>query len=106
MGSFGATEGSRTSVSGTASSLVGSSGFVNDQRPGEKNLLLQEEVSALLQKNILEEVSLLLGWGFYSRLFLVTKKNGQMRPVLDLSILNQYLVVPHFKMGTNTSIRT
>jgi hypothetical protein len=29
-----------------------------------------------------------------------------MRPVLDLSILNQYLVVPHFKMETNRSIRT
>jgi hypothetical protein len=29
-----------------------------------------------------------------------------MRPVLDLSILNQYLVVPHFKMETNKSIKT
>ncbi|XP_048756253.1 uncharacterized protein LOC125667016 [Ostrea edulis] len=29
-----------------------------------------------------------------------------MRPVLDLSFLNQYLVIPHFKMETNRSIRT
>ncbi|VDI56241.1 Hypothetical predicted protein [Mytilus galloprovincialis] len=29
-----------------------------------------------------------------------------MRPVLDLSVLNQYLVVPHFKMETNRSIRS
>jgi hypothetical protein len=28
-----------------------------------------------------------------------------MRPVIDLSILNTYLVVPHFKMETNRSIR-
>jgi hypothetical protein len=28
-----------------------------------------------------------------------------MRPVIDLSILNTYLVVPHFKMETNKSIR-
>jgi hypothetical protein len=70
-------------------------------RDPEKYLLLQEEVSPLLQNNVLEEVSYPLGWGFYSRLFLVPKKNGKMRPVLDLSILNQYLVVPHFKMETN-----
>jgi hypothetical protein len=37
--------------------------------------------------------------GFYSRLFLVPKKTGGMRPVIDLSILNSYLSVPHFKMG-------
>jgi hypothetical protein len=43
--------------------------------------------------------------GFYSRLFIVPKKTGGMRPVIDLSILNTYLVVPHFKMETNRSIR-
>jgi hypothetical protein len=43
--------------------------------------------------------------GFYSRLFLVPKKTGGMRPVIDLSILNTYLVVPHFKMETNRSNR-
>jgi hypothetical protein len=36
---------------------------------------------------------------------LVPKKKGGMRPVIDLSILNTYLVVPHFKMETNRSIR-
>jgi hypothetical protein len=33
------------------------------------------------------------------------QENGGMRPVIDLSILNTYLVVPHFKMETNRSIR-
>jgi hypothetical protein len=28
-----------------------------------------------------------------------------MRPVIDLSVLNQYLMVPHLKMETNRSIR-
>jgi hypothetical protein len=72
--------GSRTSVL-VSTPLFGSSGFVNDQRPGEKSLL---------QKNVLEEVSLPLGC-FFSRLFLVPKKNGQMRPVLELSVLSQCL---------------
>ena len=43
--------------------------------------------------------------GFYSRLFLVPKKTGGMRPVIDVSILNSYLIVPHFTMETNRSIR-
>jgi hypothetical protein len=67
---------------------------------------LSEEVSVLLQKAAIEQVpTFSLGPGFYSRLFLVPKKKGGMRPVIDLSILNTYLVVPHFKMETNRSIR-
>ncbi|CAG2227401.1 unnamed protein product [Mytilus edulis] len=33
------------------------------------------------------------------------QKTGGMRPVIDLSILNKFLIVPHFKMETNRSIR-
>ena len=71
-----------------------------------KHLRLSEEVSVLLQKAAIEQVpTSSLGPGFYSRLFLVPQKKGGMRPVIDLSILNTYLVVPHFKMVTNRSIR-
>ena len=67
-----------------------------------KHLRLSEEVSVLLQKAAIEQVpTSSLGPGFYSRLFLVPKKKGGMRPVIDLSILNTYLVIPHFKMETN-----
>jgi hypothetical protein len=42
-----------------------------------------------LQKAAIEQVpTSSLGPGFYSRLFLVPKKKGGMRPVIDLSILN------------------
>ena len=44
--------------------------------------------------------------GFYSHLFLVPKKTGGRRPVIDLSILNTFLLVSHFKMETNRSIRS
>ena len=68
--------------------------------------LLSEEVSTLLQKEAIEIVpSQSQDLGFYSRLFLVPKKTGGMRPVIDLSILNTFLIVPHFKMETNRSIR-
>jgi hypothetical protein len=74
-------------------------------RDPDRNLLLQEEVHTLLQKGAVEFVNPPLTPGFYSRLFLVPKKNGKMRPVIDLSVLNQHLIVPHFKMETNRSIR-
>ena len=44
--------------------------------------------------------------GFYSRLFLVPKKTGDLRPVIDLYTLNRHMVVPHFKMETQGSVRS
>ena len=44
--------------------------------------------------------------GFYSRLFMVPKKGtNKWRPVIDLSALNRYASVPHFKMETSEVIR-
>ena len=43
--------------------------------------------------------------GFYSRLFFVPKKSGGVRPVIDLSTLNAFLIVPKFKMESVHSIR-
>lgn len=43
--------------------------------------------------------------GFYSRLFLVPKKDGRWRPIIDLSCLNQFLDNRSFKMETPGSIR-
>jgi hypothetical protein len=75
-------------------------------RDPDRNLLRQEEVHTLLQKGAVKLVNPLLAAGVYSRLFLVPKKNGKMRPVIDLSVLNQHLIVLHFKMETTRSIRS
>ena len=37
---------------------------------------------------------------FYSRLFLVPEPGNKWRPVIDLSVLDKFLLVPNFKMGT------
>ena len=41
---------------------------------------------------------------FFSRVFVVPKKDGPMRLVLDLSVLNKMLIVPTFKMETVSRI--
>ena len=41
---------------------------------------------------------------FFSHLFVVAKGEDKVRPIIDLSILNKYLVVPSFKMETALKI--
>ena len=42
--------------------------------------------------------------GFYSRLFVVWKTSGSWRPVIDLSTLNLFVDVSHFRMETIQSV--
>ena len=42
--------------------------------------------------------------GYNSRLFLVPKPDGSFRPIIDLKKLNQFIIVPSFKMETLFSI--
>ena len=44
--------------------------------------------------------------GFYSHLFLVPKKGGSMRPVIDLSSLNKFIVNKHFQMENLSCLKT
>ena len=66
----------------------------------------QQAIDALLMKGAIERVTNVTSLGFYSRLFLVLKKTGDLRPVIDLSTLNRHMVVPHFKMETQGSVRS
>jgi mRNA-degrading endonuclease HigB of HigAB toxin-antitoxin module len=67
--------------------------------------ILEKEVSSLLKKNAIETVPKSF-WkkGFYSTLFLVTKKTGDLRPVINLKPLNRYLKKQHFKMDTLSKV--
>ena len=38
------------------------------------------------------------GPSFFSRMFVVPKKSGGVRPIIDLKILNQYMKPNQFKM--------
>ena len=43
--------------------------------------------------------------GFFSNIFLVPKKDGRMRPVINLKALNQYVQPQHFKMEGMQNLR-
>ena len=66
---------------------------------------LADQIRSLVDKGALEVVHNVDSKGFYSRMFLVPKKSGGWRPIIDLSVLNTYLVPIKFKMETNANIR-
>ena len=70
-----------------------------------RDTLLEEQFHILLSKGAIEEVLGPPSPGFYSRLFLVPKPNGTWRPVIDLSLLNDFIYIPTFKMDTPQLIR-
>ena len=62
----------------------------------EENLL-QEEIQSMMAKNAIEETSP-KGHGFLSTVFLVPKKDGDQRPVINIKGLNKFVHTEHFKM--------
>ena len=69
--------------------------------------MIDSEILDLLSKNAIEEIPLstpIKGW--MSNMFLVPKKNGGWRPILNLKRLNaNYLSAPHFRMDTVSDVR-
>ena len=63
----------------------------------EQNQLIVEEVQELLCKGAIKEMQNSRS-GFYSNLFLVPKKDGGQRPVINLKALNNFVQTQHFKM--------
>ncbi len=64
-------------------------------------LVMEQEVKALLEKRAIEYVPHSnRETGFYSRYFIVPKKDGGLRPILDLRVLNDSVMQLKFKMLT------
>ena len=68
-----------------------------------KGVVLGEVTQALIAKGAVE-LAPLPSPGFYSHLFLVWKTSGSWRPVIDLSTLNLFVDVSHFRMETIQSV--
>ena len=67
-----------------------------------KGLALVAAVKDLLSKGAIEPSS--PGPGFYSRLFVTPKVTSGWRPVIDLSCLNRFILLSHFRMETAQSV--
>ncbi len=75
------------------------------ENSASKASVLQQELSSLLQKGAIEEVPQSeVERGFFSRYFLVPKRDGGLRPILDLRRLNLSLYKGKFKMLTMRTI--
>ena len=66
---------------------------------------IREEIENLLNKRAVERVQNPGTLGFYSRTFLVPKKNRKLRLIIDLSLLNRFIKKQSFKMETVKSVR-
>ncbi|CAM4555428.1 unnamed protein product [Leuciscus chuanchicus] len=67
----------------------------------EQVLVMEQEVNTLLEKGAIEYVPPSnRETGFYSRYFIVPKKDGGLRPILDLRVLNESVMQLKFKMLT------
>ena len=67
-----------------------------------RGLVLAAAVKDLLSKGAIEPAS--PGPGFYSRLFVTPKVTGGWRPIIDLSCLNRFVRLSHFRMETAQSV--
>ena len=65
---------------------------------------LEEEVTSLLSKGAVEEIIPECP-GYYSRIFLVPKKNGKLRLIIDLSVLNHFVYTQTFKLETQRKVK-
>ena len=63
----------------------------------EEQAQITREVAELLSKGAIQEAQL-LPESFVSQIFLIEKKDGGQRPVVNLKCLNQFMRVEHFKM--------
>jgi hypothetical protein len=67
------------------------------------DLVISQEVSSMLTKGSIEMVNFHPS-EFVSSIFLVPKKYGQLRPIINLKPLNQFVKKIHFKMETVESV--
>lgn len=88
-----------------AAAPPGFSGVLHSRPRGKEALILLEEIKALKNKGAIRIVPPgQCQAGFYSRYFLVPKKGGGLRPILDLRALNKYLRIYKFRMLTHTNL--
>ena len=67
--------------------------------------LLEQEVQNLLEKGAICKVPFCED-GFCSRLFVIPKRDGSIRPIIDLNPLNRFIDTPHFQMENLATVKS
>ncbi|XP_049331019.1 uncharacterized protein LOC125799099 [Astyanax mexicanus] len=81
------------------------SDIIWSQARGNAASFLEAEIASLLEKGAIQVVPPTQSRsGFYSRYFIVPKKGGGMRPILDLRALNKHLRQYKFRMLTHSAL--
>ena len=79
--------------------------IIHSQAVGEAAHFLAAEIKSLLEKRAIQVVPPAQAMsGFYSRYFIIKKKGGGMRPILDLRTLNTHLRRYRFRMLTHSAL--
>ena len=79
-------------------------GVRNTPLIGQYANVLLDEVATLSLKGAIEVVSDQMSAGYYSMYFLVPKKTGDLRPILNLKPINGLISSPKFKMETLATV--
>lgn len=66
---------------------------------------MEAEIESLLEKQAITRLTPPLSLGFYSSVFVVPKKDGGWRPIINLRELNRYVISPHFKMENISNLK-
>ena len=66
---------------------------------------MEAEIESLLEKQAIVRLTPPLSPGFYSSVFVVPKKDGGWRPIINLKELNRYVISPHFKMENISNLK-
>lgn len=74
-------------------------------RNGKEKTILKQEINTLLKKRAIEVIPDSQA-KFVSKLFLIQKKSGDYRPVVNLKPLNHFIKTEEFKMETITNLQT
>ena len=64
----------------------------------DQQVLIEQEVQKLKDKGAVAQLRRVPQDSFVSTLFLVPKKDGGQRPVINLKCLNSFVLSPHLKM--------
>ena len=82
--------------------LVPATPSLETRAVGQTSASISDAVAGLLSKGAIEPAP--QDPGFYSRLFTVPKKDGTLRPVINLKPLNRFITVPSFRMASVSTV--